>query len=198
MSDPEIGKLHLIRGGGPIAATMVMVVVSGCSTSPASTSPASTDPEPNTAPLPPSRIILEVETDKWEGEMLYVAVFQSADTFLEVDHWTAGISVPVTVPVTRVVFDEVPTRPSAISGFIDIKRDETLTRNIIGLPIEPWGFSNDLSIFFARPRFDDAKVPLTSPETVVRFAMGTSLDRSDIRRSRRESIEASQEEVDQP
>ncbi|MCP4836003.1 MAG: DUF2141 domain-containing protein [Phycisphaera sp.] len=193
MPDSETRKIHSTRRGGPIAATLAVVFVSGCSSP-----PASTEPEPDTAPLPPSRIVLEVETDKWEGEMLYVAIFQSADTFLEVDHWTAGISVPVTVPVTRVVFDEVPTRPSAISGFIDIKRDETLTRNIIGLPVEPWGFSNDLSIFFARPRFEDAQVPLTPPETVVRFAMGTSLDRSEIRQARRKSAEASRTEVDQP
>lgn len=194
MTEPDTHQTDPARRGRRIVAATVTVLfgASGCVTSPIP------EPEVVSQPLPPSRIVLEVETAKWEGEMLYVAVFQSADTFLEVDHWTAGVSVPVTVPITRVVFDEVPTRPTAVSGFIDIKRDETLTRNVIGLPLEPWGFSNDLSIFFAPPRFDDAKVAISPPETTIRFAMGTSLDRSRIRRARSESIEAAEQEVEQP
>lgn len=159
------------------SASMIAASGAGCATSRVPEVVSEPDPASTT-------IVVEVETEQWDGEMLYLGVFQSAESFLEVDQWAAGVTVPVTSPLTTVVFEDLPALPTAVSGFIDIKRDETLTRNIIGLPLEPWGFSNDISIFITRPRFEQARVEVEVPETVIRFAMGTSLDRSAIRRAR--------------
>ena len=174
-------------------ATPLLVLMSvGCSTTP--------EPDPSVAlePVGTMTLVVEVETDEWEGKMLYIAVYQSEESFLELDQWVEGVTVPVTVPITRLVFENVPALPTAVSGFIDIKRDETLTRNLIGLPVEPWGFTNDISVFFSRPTFDSTQVPATPPETHVRFAMGTSLDRSDIRRARAEAAKESDSKADLP
>ena len=142
-----------------------------------------------------TQLVIEVETEKWENELLYLAVFQAPEDFLEEDRWVESIVTPVVIPVTRVVFEDVRTIPSAISGFIDIERDETLTRNFIGLPSEPWGFSNDQSVILGLPSFEKVAVELQGPTTVVRFRMGTSLDRSGVRRERREALEASSNET---
>ena len=138
------------------------------------------------APRPGTRLVVEVETPRpeWKDEKLYLAVYQDPDRFLDRDAWVAGKTVPVTIPVTTVVFDDLPSGPTAISGFIDIVGDANLTRNFIGLPEEPWGFSNDISIFLSRPTFDKAMVDLQAPQDEIRFAMDTSLDRSDVRRRR--------------
>ena len=142
-----------------------------------------------------TRLVIEVETAKWENELLYLAVFQASEDFLETDRWIESMVIPVVIPVTRVVFEDVRTVPSAISAFIDLERDETLTRNFIGLPSEPWGFSNDQSVILGLPSFEDAAVELQAPSTLVRFRMGTSLDRSGVRRERREAAEASSSET---
>ena len=175
-----------------IASSLLVSAITGCSTAPEA------DPAPRTGSIETMTLVVEVETDRWEGEMLYIAVYQSEDSFLEIDQWVEGVTVPVTVPITRLVFENVPALPTAVSGFIDIKRDETLTRNLIGLPVEPWGFTNDISVFFSRPTFDSTQVPATPPETHVRFAMGTSLDRSDIRRARVEAAKESDSKADLP
>ncbi|MAC20703.1 MAG: hypothetical protein CMJ23_13710 [Phycisphaerae bacterium] len=138
-----------------------------------------------------TRLVIEVETAQWENEQLYLAVFQAPEDFLEEDRWVESIVTPVVIPVTRVIFEDVRTIPSAISGFIDIERDKTLTRNFIGLPAEPWGFSNDQSVILGLPSFENVAVELQGPTTVVRFRMGTSLDRSKVRRERRGAPEAS-------
>lgn len=192
MSEPHIQGPTT---AGCIAWTVtapLILFAAGCSTS------SETKPAPLTRPLETMTLVVEVETEDWEGQMLYVAVYQSEDSFLEIDQWVQGVTVPVTIPVTHLVFEDVPARPTAVSGFIDIKRDETLTRNFIGLPVEPWGFSNDISIFLSRPTFDATKVPAITPETRVRFAMGTSLDRSDVRRARAKAAADSEAMEDLP
>ena len=166
--------------GRTVFALVILMVSTlvGCATAPGTAPSGGPDPSETMT------LIVEVETPKWEGEMLYIAVYQSAESFLEVDQWVQGVTVPVTCPITRIVFEDVPAIPTAVSGFIDIERDETLTRNIIGLPVEPWGFSNDISILLSRPKFESARFEVDRPETRVRFAMGTALDRSRIRRAR--------------
>ena len=94
----------------------------------------------------------------------------SAEDFLERDRWVAATSTSVTW-VTRIVFEDIPRGSHRGVDFIDLRRDENLTRNVIGLPLSP-GFSNDLSIFFGRPTFEDAAV-VAPPESTIRFAMGT-------------------------
>ena len=176
-----------IPAGRTVFASVLLMtsMLVGCTTAPEAIPSAGHDPVETTT------LVVEVETPKWEGEMLYIAVYQSADSFLEVDQWVQGVTVPVTCPITRLVFEDVPAVPTAVSGFIDIKRDETLTRNIIGLPVEPWGFSNDISILLSRPKFESARFEVDRPETQVRFAMGTTLDRSEIRGARTRVAEES-------
>ena len=192
MLECHIHQLTRARAQALIAALFVVLMSAGCSTTP------EMEPTPQAGPIETMTLVIEVETAEWEGEMLYIAVYQSEDSFLEIDQWVEGVTVPVTVPITRLVFENVPALPTAVSGFIDIKRDETLTRNLIGLPVEPWGFTNDISVFFSRPTFDSTQVPATPPETHVRFAMGTSLDRSDIRRARAEAAKESDSKADLP
>lgn len=164
-----------------------MVGPTGCAGGPDTV--ASMDLDPQMGPPARTRLVVEVETEReeWEGQELYLAVFQDPTSFLDLDAWVAGETVPVTPPLTVVVFEDLAAVPTAISGFIDIVGDANLTRNLIGLPEEPWGFSNDISIFFSKPDFADAAVRLHGPSDRVRFAMGTSLDRSGVRRRRAET-----------
>lgn len=177
------------------AAALLTVLIGGCATSPATTGDdAGIAVDPGAvSEATPTRLVVELETADWADEVCYVALFQDREGWLESEGWLAGQTVPVTPPVTTVIFDDVPAVPTAVSAFIDLARDENLTRNGLGIPVEPWGFSNDLSVLFGKPSFRSAMVNLESPETVVRFAIGTSLDRSAIRRARREAEAASRE-----
>lgn len=178
---------------GRLAAAVAMALVAGgCASTPATPAPEIATTEPATAPAPettPVRLVVELETPDWADERMYVALFQDRDGWLEPDGWLVGRSVPVTPPLTVVVFDDVPARPTAVSAFVDLERDENLTRNGLGIPLEPWGFSNDLSVIFGRPSFRAASVEVAAPEATVRFAIGRSLDRSGVRRARREAAE---------
>jgi uncharacterized protein (DUF2141 family) len=169
------------------AAVLLTILAGGCATSSRVESSAA-EPDPGAvAEVTPMRLVVELETAEWADEVCYVALFQNREGWLENEGWLIGQTVPVTPPLTTIVFDDVPAVPTAVSAFIDLARDENLTRNGIGIPVEPWGFSNDLSVLFGKPSFRSASVEVEPPETVIRFAIGTGLDRSSIRRARREA-----------
>ena len=184
MSDSRTRSGRAAGAFRPAVLLLSIWSIAGCASDPASR--PTTVATPSDGPPARTRLVVEVETEReeWENEKLYLAVFQDPDRFLDRDAWVAGKTVPVTSPVTTVVFEDIPAGPTAISGFIDLVGDANLTRNFIGLPEEPWGFSNDISIFLSKPGFDTAAVELRGPDDRIRFAMGTSLDRSAVRRRR--------------
>ncbi|MFM1832563.1 MAG: hypothetical protein RLZZ461_879, partial [Planctomycetota bacterium] len=142
------------------AAALATVLVGGCATPPATTGDeAAIDVDPGAvSDATPTRLIVQLETADWADEVCYVALFQDREGWLESEGWLVGQSVPVTTPVTTVIFEDVPSVPTAVSAFIDLARDENLTRNGLGIPVEPWGFSNDLSVLFGKPSFRSAMV----------------------------------------
>jgi uncharacterized protein (DUF2141 family) len=188
----------LMRETTATAIALLTVLVGGCASPPGTTASTGNEAAMDVvsgavSEVTATRLVVELETADWADEMCYVALFQDREGWLESEGWLVGRSVPVTTPVTTVIFEDVPAVPTAVSAFIDIARDENLTRNGLGIPVEPWGFSNDLSVLFGKPSFRSARVTVEPPETVVRFAIGTGLDRSAIRRARREAEAASRE-----
>lgn len=189
---PELDRIGRSRSGlGSVvamAATSIVALAGGCVTTPEPTmdEPASAGA---LSEISSARLVVELETPDWADEQVYVALFQNRDGWLETDGWLVGRTVQVTPPLTVVVFDDVPARPTAVSAFVDLDRDEDFTRNGFGIPVEPWGFSNDLSVLFGRPSFRSASVEVAAPLSTIRFAVGRGLDRSAIRRARREATE---------
>ncbi|WP_321818288.1 DUF2141 domain-containing protein [Paraburkholderia sp. J69-2] len=57
----------------------------------------------------------------------------------------------------EVVFKDLPPGDYALAAFQDKNGNEKLDTNGIGIPIEPFGFSNDAQGVNGPPRFDDAK-----------------------------------------
>lgn len=55
----------------------------------------------------------------------------------------------------------------AISGFHDINGNEKLDTNLVGIPDEPYGFSNDARGTFGKPDFSDQLFSLTEQKTVT-------------------------------
>ena len=57
----------------------------------------------------------------------------------------------------QVVFKDLAEGDYAISTFVDENSNRRLDTNAIGIPTEPYGFSNDASGNFGPPTFEQAK-----------------------------------------
>lgn len=101
-------------------------------------------------------LVLEVGgVEQATGEIL-VALYGKDDPWMRKPR--AGQRVAATAGTTRVVFRELPEGDYAAVIFQDLDGDRRLARNSFGLPLEPWGFTNDAAAPFGPPGFDAARI----------------------------------------
>lgn len=70
-----------------------------------------------------------------------------------------------------LIFPGLAEGEYAISAFQDLNGNANLDRNAIGIPSEPYGFSNDAAGNFGPPSFDDAKVKMDAQNKSIRIRL---------------------------
>jgi uncharacterized protein (DUF2141 family) len=85
---------------------------------------------------------------------------------LEDQSCTFGQSAPSRTPSLRFVFPQVPPGTYAVAVFQDVNGNGRLDRTPLGLPLEPYGFSNDAGRL-RRPNFPAAAVEVGESDVQV-------------------------------
>lgn len=102
---------------------------------------------------------LEVEVQgvaSGDGEIM-VAVFGDADTWLRKPVAVGKIAASVQQGGSvRVVLKDLPEGTVAFSVMHDVNGNGRLDRNGMGMPTEPYGFSNNAAGMFGPPKFEQA------------------------------------------
>lgn len=79
---------------------------------------------------------------------------------------TFGQSIPARSAAIRFVFRQVPPGIYAVAIFQDLNGNGRLDRTPLGLPLEPYGFSNDAGRL-RRPSFPSAAIQVGQDDIVV-------------------------------
>jgi uncharacterized protein (DUF2141 family) len=123
-------------------------------------------------PVSTGEIHLNVEgIKKLEGN-IGVLVFNKEQGFpLEPEYAILDLEVKVTSNVMKINLGKLPYGNYAIALIQDINSNKMFDKNIIGIPKEPFGFSNNKSILFGLPNFNEATVSLSREreETTIRL-----------------------------
>lgn len=69
----------------------------------------------------------------------------------------------------KVRIEDLPSGKYAISAIHDEDEDGSLTTNLVGYPLEKFGFSNNPKVYFAPPSFDKASFELLSGKKHLRI-----------------------------
>lgn len=85
------------------------------------------------------------------------AEFESGDTFFRAD-----AAVPIEEGRAERVFEAVPHGVYAVKVFHDVNANGELDTNFVGMPKEPFGFSNDAMGRFGPPSFQEAAFQVES------------------------------------
>jgi uncharacterized protein (DUF2141 family) len=85
-----------------------------------------------------------------------VALFNNETDFLTQAVQSKVVKVSVTEP--SVVFDGLKPGEYAISVIHDMNENQELDKGFMGIPKEPYGFSNDARGKFGPPSYDDSKL----------------------------------------
>ncbi len=91
-----------------------------------------------------------------------VALFAEENDFVNRDRMFRGVRVKPEGDESQAVFSDLPAGDYVIAVFHDENENGKLDKNLVGLPKEAYGFSNDARGIFGPPSFSDAKVVLTN------------------------------------
>ena len=112
-------------------------------------------------------VTLKMENLKPQKSVVFVAVFQNSDTFLGKDRFKSmKIDNPGETSISKKI--RLPQGTYGIAVFQDLNENGTLDKNFIGIPNEPYCFSNGAVGRFGPPSWDAAKIKIEN-NTVLKF-----------------------------
>ncbi|MBK9385092.1 MAG: DUF2141 domain-containing protein [Planctomycetes bacterium] len=154
------------------SALLACAALAACSADPVAPPPPAL-PDPASSPRGTASLAVTVEGFASEKGELFLALFFRSEGFPDASERAArGQHVPISGSSVRAVFDDLPAGPLAVAAFHDENASGTLDKNWLGLPIEPWGVSNNASAFLGPPRFQDARLELVEGQQLeVRIAL---------------------------
>lgn len=116
-------------------------------------------------------VSIHVSGLKSQSSNLYVAVFDSAEGFPKPEHSRTTTMMPV--DAERVEFSlSLPDKSTTgIAIFQDLNGDGKLTKNGFGLPIEPYGFSNNARSTFGPPSFSQAAFKVSEKTSPIEITV---------------------------
>ncbi len=112
-------------------------------------------------------VTLKMESLKPQKSVIFVAVFDNSDTFLDKNRFKSfKIESSGETSVSKVI--SLPQGTYAMAVFQDLNENEKLDKNFIGIPTEPYSFSNGAAGRFGPPSWEEARV-IINKETVLKF-----------------------------
>jgi len=95
-----------------------------------------------------------------------VALFQSAEDFTDNPFKTLRQPLEQNQTEVELRFEDIEAGTYAIAVYQDLDENEELNTNFVGIPQEPYGFSNNYRPTMSSPSFDKAKFTLSDSEVV--------------------------------
>ena len=91
---------------------------------------------------------------------LFIAIFRPTDDFPVFGKQFKGIVKEVEGKSQNYTFDDLPEGEYALAIYQDENRNKILDKNLLGIPTEIYGFSNNARRSFSAPSFQEAKFKL--------------------------------------
>ena len=100
------------------------------------------------------------------GEIQY-ALYDSAKSFPRRKGRVAKGAVPVTLPGSKIVLKGLKSGFYAVAVFHDENTNGDFDQGVFGIPLETYGFSNNVRGFFSAPDYADAKFQVGGQKTEI-------------------------------
>ena len=103
--------------------------------------------------------------EKIKGE-IKVGIFNTDTHFLKDCYAIKNYSIKVEKNTAVVTINDLPKGEYAITMYHDQNSDNECNRNFIGIPKEPYGFSNNIKPRMSAPKYKDCKFDLSENKIV--------------------------------
>lgn len=113
----------------------------------------------------PQLTIKITNIEKVKGEII-IGVFNIESSFLKVGKALKSYSIKVSKDAAIVTITDLPKGEYAISMYQDVNSDSKMNTNIIGIPKEAYGFSNNIKPVMSPPKYKDCKFGFSENKTL--------------------------------
>lgn len=116
-----------------------------------------------------SKIYIDISGMKNSNGNLNVALYNSSSTFNDPDNAFKRFVIKAVSGSTRLVLDSIPQGTYAFAVLHDENSNNTMDKNLLGIPKEGFAFSNNAIGSFGPPSFDEAKFDLPAKATLTQI-----------------------------
>ncbi len=104
---------------------------------------------------PTGTLIVVVRGIKSDEGQLMVALYNKSEDFLVKDPFKGSVTV-ISANEEMIKFENVPYGDYAVAAIHDMNKDGKLDKNVLGIPTEGYGFSNDAMDKYGPPTWMQA------------------------------------------
>jgi uncharacterized protein (DUF2141 family) len=139
---------------------------------------------PWSAPAAAANLTVHVQNVLPAGGVLRLGLYDAARYPDDDSKPVAAADVPATAGETIVTLHNIAPGIYAIQSFQDINANDKMDQSWIGLPLEPFGFSQDATPFLSKPSFDEVKFNLSAGENTIVIHLQNSIKNSPVTKAR--------------
>jgi uncharacterized protein (DUF2141 family) len=110
-------------------------------------------------------IILKVTGFRSERGQVQIAVFNAPEKWPKDPAYSSTIDV--NSPTVTWKINDVPFGDYAVAVFHDENRNGKMDKNLLGIPVEAYGFSNNQRVTFGPPKWETVKFSVEAVEKVL-------------------------------
>jgi uncharacterized protein (DUF2141 family) len=108
--------------------------------------------------------VTNIKTQKGRVE---IGLFNDEKTFLVKGKEYRTYSKVVTNDTIVFVLTDLTKADYAVSLYHDINSDKECNLNFLGIPVEPYGFSNNFKPKLSKPSFNDCKIEMNNNRSIM-------------------------------
>ena len=104
-----------------------------------------------------TKVSIQVTSIRKSEGQIYIALFKPGSKFPEAGHQLVGKVVPVSSHISVMAEFDLAAGEYAAAVFQDLNGNKKLDTNFLGIPKEPYAFSNNIKPKFSAPKFEECK-----------------------------------------
>lgn len=104
-------------------------------------------------------LTLTFNITKYNEGVIYVALYNSEESFMNKAYMSLGTDVKDNI--AEVKFENIKKGTYSFSFYHDVNSNKKLDTNFLGIPKEPYGFSNNQAGRFGPPSFKESNISIT-------------------------------------
>ena len=122
-------------------------------------------------PIENPQLTLNIDNIEVVDGYIRIGIFNASDTFLKKGSTFKNYKIAVEDSTATIIIDDLPKGEYAFILYHDKNNDGKMNRKFIGIPKEPYGFSNNVRPKLSKPTFEECKF-LLDDNLVMQITLG--------------------------